>query len=180
MKRIILAVVALGAVVACADKPEMTAVDTGTDSFTPAEASIGASASARREIEALKSAWDAAWAAKDARAYAANYTANAEFVNPVGGVVAGRQGIRAAHVFLFTGPFAGSTQSSEVRRTVFLTRAIRIVDLDVALTGYAGLPPGLRETAPGIVRTRVKWVVVERQGGWKILAQHMTALPPAP
>lgn len=105
---------------------------------------------------------------------------HAEFVNPVGGIIAGREAIQAQHAFLFSGPFAASTQASEIRRTVFLAGGVRMVDLDVVLTGYAAPPPGLRETEPGVIRTRVKWVVVKRGGGWRILAQQMTPLPPAP
>lgn len=141
---------------------------------------VGALPEDRQGIEALKSAWDAAWAAKDATAYAANYTVDAEIVNPVGGVLSGREAIRAAHAFLFSGPFAGSTSTSEVRRMMFLTETNAIVDLDVVLTGYRAVPPGLRETEPGVVRTRVKWVAVKRAANWEILTQQLTALPPPP
>jgi uncharacterized protein (TIGR02246 family) len=155
-------------------------VDTEDGSLTSAEADLGSSSSANQGIGALKNAWDAAWAAKDAEAYARNYTVESELVNPLGGILVGREGIRAQHVILFGGPFAGSTSTTTVRRTVFLTRDTRMVDLDVALAGFTGLPPGLRETEPGVLRTRMKLIVVERLGGWKILAQQFTAVAPAP
>jgi hypothetical protein len=84
------------------------------------------------------------------------------------------------HELLFSGPFAGSTSTSEVRRTVFLDRDARMVDLDVTLTGFAGPLPGLPEVEPGVVRVRVKWIVVRRESGWKILAQQITARAPTP
>jgi len=176
----ILPVVALGVLAGCTDTPEVTAVDTESGSAASVEASLSATAGPNRGITALKNAWDAAWAAKDAAAYARNYTLNGELVNPLGGILASREEVRAQHELLFNGPFAGSTSISEVRRMVYLAPDIRMLDFDVTLTGYAGLPPGLVETEPGVVRTRMKLIVVERQGGWKILAQQITPVLPPP
>src|SRR5687767_13532575 len=85
----------------------------------------------------------------------------------------------AQHEFLFNGPFAGSTSTSEVRRTVYPGEDARMVDLDVTLTGFAGVPPGLPQVEPGVVRTRIKLIVVRRDAGWKILAEQVTAQVPA-
>jgi uncharacterized protein (TIGR02246 family) len=115
----------------------------------------------------------AAWAAKDAAAYAAIYAEDLEFVNPLGVRSSGRQAFEATHVFLFGGPFAGSTQSIDVVDVNFLTGTIATVLQDVTLTGYAFLPPGL-PSSNGVVRTSVTWVVVKRQGEWQIMHQQMT------
>jgi uncharacterized protein (TIGR02246 family) len=85
----------------------------------------------------------AAWTAKDPAAYAAPYAVDAQLISPVGSILSGREGVRAQHAFLFAGPFAGSTQTIEVRGIQFLTGTIAIVYQDVTLTGYAFLPPGL-------------------------------------
>jgi len=50
---------------------------------------------------------------------------------------------------------------------------LRIVHQDVALTGYAFLPPGLPASG-GVVATRVTWVVEKRGGSWEIVFQQMT------
>jgi len=115
----------------------------------------------------------AAWTAKDAAAYAAPYAADMQGVSPRGDLFVGRDAFRAQHVFLFGGPFAGSTQTIEVRDIRFLTGTIAIVQQDVALTGYAFLPPGLPSSG-GVVRTRVTWVVEKRGGKWEIVFQQMT------
>jgi uncharacterized protein (TIGR02246 family) len=172
----VLALLAFGILAGCSDKPEVTALDSEDGSTTSVEASLSATAG----ITALKDAWDAAWAAKDAAAYARNYTVNGELVSPLGDILEGREAIRAQHEFLFGGPFAGSTSISEVRRTVFLAGDVRMLDLNVELTGFAALPPGLHETEPGVVRTRMKLIVVQRESGWKILAQQITAVAPTP
>jgi uncharacterized protein (TIGR02246 family) len=115
----------------------------------------------------------AAWTAKDAAAYTAAYAEDVQVVNPVGALVSGRDALRAQHAFLFAGPFAGSTQTIDVRDIQFLTGTIAIVHQNVALTGYAFLPPGLPSSG-GVVRNRVTWVVEKRDGSWEIVFQQMT------
>src|SRR5918994_1718340 len=166
----IFALAAAGVFVGCTDKPEVTAVDSEAGSPVGVEASLGATTALNQGIASLINAWDEAWNTGDATAYARNYTVNGELVNPLGGILDGREAIRTQHEFLFDGPFAGSTSTSEVRRTVYLGQDVRMVDLDVTLTGYAGLPPGLPEVEPGVIRTRIKLIVVRREPGWKILA----------
>jgi uncharacterized protein (TIGR02246 family) len=179
MKRI-LALVALGVLAGCTDTPEVTAVDSEAGSPAAMEASFGTTTALPSGIAALKNDWDEAWEEKDAAAFARSYAVRGELVTPLGGILDGREAIRAQHEFLFNGPFAGSTSTSEVRRTVYLGEDVRMVDLDVTLTGFAGPLPGLPEVEPGVVKTRIKWIVVRREAGWKILAQQITALVPAP
>jgi uncharacterized protein (TIGR02246 family) len=132
------------------------------------------------QIEALETAWSAAWEAKDAAAFAANYAEDAEFINPIGGILAGRAAIGAQHTLLFNGPFAQSTQTVEVRRIEFLTGSIAIVFLDMTFSGFAGLPGGLQPTEPGVLRGRLTWVVMKNGGEWQIVSQQMTPFPPLP
>lgn len=154
---------------------------TGPIASHTTSAAIGASSNQSDAIADLVATATAAWTAKDATAYASIYSEDVEVINPVGGNLSGREGMRQQHAFLFNGPFAGSTQTIVVRRVQYLTGTIAIVDQNVALTGYAFLPPnGLKPTEPGVVRTNVRWVVVKRGGAWEIAAQQMTLIPPAP
>ena len=153
-----------------------------TDPVAPtrASASIGASPNQTDAIADLVAAATAAWTAKDAAAYAAVYSEDVVFIGPSSGILSGRDAVRQQHAFLFSGPFAGSTQTITVTRVQFLTGTIAIVDQNVALTGYAFLPGALRPTEPGVVRTVVRWVIEKRGGTWEIVAQQMTGVPPAP
>jgi uncharacterized protein (TIGR02246 family) len=137
------------------------------------QASLGFDSHAAAEIMAIVDAVTAAWTAKDAAAYAAPYAADVQLVNPVGGRLTGRDAFRAQHVFLFGGPFAGSTQTIAVQGIIFLSGTSAVVTQDVSLTGYAFLPPGLPSNN-GVVRNRVVWVVEKRGGAWEILYQQMT------
>jgi uncharacterized protein (TIGR02246 family) len=144
-----------------------------------ASAAVGATQSQAGAVADLVAIATAAWTAKDAAAYASIYSEDAQVISPIGSYLLGREGVRQGHVFLFNGPFAGSTQTISIRSIQFLTGTIAIVDQDVALTGYAFLPPnGLRATEPGVVRTTVRWVVMKRGASWEIVAQQMTLIPP--
>jgi uncharacterized protein (TIGR02246 family) len=172
-----LSMVLLAGIIAGCDTSGATNANLGEDTPVMSQVRTEPTAAQVRGITTLLDAYDAAWAAYDATAFAANYMEDGEIINPIAGILAGREAIRAAHAFLFTGPFAGSTSSTAVRRMVFLTGTTAMVDLNVTLTGYQALPPGLPESEPGVVRTRVKWIVVRQGEGWLILAQQMTPLP---
>jgi uncharacterized protein (TIGR02246 family) len=156
---------------ACSDGSDTTApVEARTVAVSAQPVSTSISTDPILDIVA---AVTAAWAAKDAAAYAAPYAADMQAVSPRGDLIAGRDAFRAQHMLLFGGPFAGSTQTIEVRDIRFLTGTIAIVQQDVTLTGYAFLPPGLPSSG-GVVRTRVTWVVEKRGGSWEIAFQQMT------
>lgn len=178
-KRLITAAVLPMLVAACGDAP----TELGPTESVTTHAAVSAAvtpAGMTEGVEDLVLAQEAAWAAKDAAAYAATYTEDAELVNPVAGILVGRAGILAGHAFLFnpaTGPFRASTSSLTVRDIVFLSGTVALVKLDVTLTGFSGLPPGLPAVEPGVVRTRVSWIAVRQGPQWQIMYQQMTPHP---
>lgn len=130
-------------------------------------------------VVALLDRWTDAWAAMDARAFAATYAEDADFVNPLGAVVSGRAAIEAAHTFLFGSLFAGSRQTWEIRRLVPVTGNVGLVDLNVELAGFQATPPGLLVSPDGVVRTRARLTVARGKGGmWEIQSQQLTAYVP--
>lgn len=168
---------AVVALTACADGQRTLGpeADTGP-AFVVAEGHVAG-------IQDLIAAQDAAWAAKDPVAYAATYTEDTEVIAPIGLILSGRATVQGQHAFLFnpaTGFFRNSTSVWSLRSLTFLTGTVALVKLDVTLTGFSGLPPGLQATEPGVVRTRVTWVAVKEGSDWKIQHQQMTALPPSP
>jgi len=156
---------------ACGNQQDSTAPTGARPVEVSAQSISGGNATAA--IEEIVNDVTAAWAAKNATAYAAHYAEDMQAVSPTGILQAGREAFRAQHVFLYNGPFAGSTQTIEVRDIRFLTGTIAIVQQDVSLTGYAFLPPGLPSSG-GVVRSRVTWVVEKRGGSWEIVFQQMT------
>lgn len=165
--------------VACNDAPDALAPRGAADaafSNVPAAGQVDG-------IQALTAAQDAAWAAKDASAYADTYTEDVEVINPVGGILSGREAVRAQHAFLFnpvSGFFRATTSTWTLRDLSFLTGTTALVKHDVVLTGISQLPPGLTPFAPGEVRTRVTWIAVKEGSQWRIRFQQMTPIPPPP
>jgi len=174
-----LAVLALGFTAGCGDSPVAEAapgegLQASSASFSALPAPPPAAA---RGIDDLLARWTAAWNAMDGMAFGANYAEDADFVNPLGGVVTGSAAIGATHVFLFSanGPFRGSRSSYQIRRMVALTGNLAIVDLNTELRNVAFLPPGLSASPDGVVRTRGRLIVGTVHGEWKILAQQYTS-----
>jgi hypothetical protein len=69
----------------------------------------------------------------------------------------------------------GSTLALAVRDIEFLTGTAAIVYLDLSITGYAFLPPGLPASSDGVLRARVTWVVEKLRGEWQILFMQNTS-----
>jgi uncharacterized protein (TIGR02246 family) len=175
MPRIIIPLIVV--VGACSDAPSATSVRAARPS-EPAYDKGGQSAA--QGIDDVIAALNAAWAAKNAAAYAAPLAEDAVIITPVGTILSGRAAFQARHVILFAGPLKASTQILTVQRVQLLTGTIAIVDGQAVLTGFAAIPPGQPATEPGVARSLVRWVLEKRGGDWEIVAQQSTGIPPTP
>lgn len=160
---------------ACADGDGAVEPNARAQTVAAPQASVQELRSGTAAIMDIVDAATAAWSAKDATAYAALYSADLVMINPLGAVVSGRTAFEATHVFLFNGPFAGSTMTIAVTGINFLTGTLALVYQDVTLTGYAFLPPGL-PSQNNAVNVRVTWVVAKHRGTWEIISQQMTPI----
>jgi uncharacterized protein (TIGR02246 family) len=164
---------------ACSETPSAPSGGSALGSPEPADADMAVVAVGNEgEILALVDAGETAWAAKDPAAYAAIFADDVEFISPLGTYLHGRSAVRAQHVLLFGGPFAGSTLDIVPESIRFLTGTVAVVDVRNDLTGYQFLPPGLVAAEPGVLRVLVRWVVVKRAGRWEIAFNHMTQVLP--
>lgn len=175
------AVVALS-VASCSDGPSAPETTTGGLPATAAELTelelAAVAAGQEQHVMALIAEGEAAWDAGSAAGYAALFAEDVDFISPLGTYLFGREAVRAQHVLLFGGPFAGSTLDIESRQILFLTGTVAVVDLRYTLTGYRFLPPGLVATEPGMLRNLVRWVVVKRGGEWYVRSMQMTPVQP--
>lgn len=158
---------------ACADGDGPLEAGASAQAVAAPQASVQQLRSGTAAIMDIVDAATAAWSAKDASAYAALSSVDLVWINPLGAVLIGRATFEAQHMFLFSGPFAGSTQTIAVTGINFLTGTLALVYQDVTLTGYAFLPPGL-PAQNGAVNVRATWVVAKRGGTWEIISQQMT------
>lgn len=122
---------------------------------------------------------DAAWSAMDAVAWSKEFSSDAQFVNILGQTMDGNTAIRDRHAFLFNGPFKGSRLASTVSRLKFVGPLAAVVECNQSLTGYVALPPGARETQPGVLKTRMVHVVAKVNGTWTVISTQNTQLQPS-
>lgn len=132
-----------------------------------------------REIHRIVAAQVDGWNRGDAAAWGADCDAAVGFTNIVGMRWDTQRGNVERHAEMFRGPFAGSTLAVEIERLAFPEPNVALVELLTTLTGHRGLPPGIRAAADGRLLTRMLEVLAKRDGRWRIVACHNTAVAPA-
>jgi len=131
-----------------------------------------------REAEKLTemfSAMQKAWNAGDAAAYVAAMTDDAEFITPLGTVLSGKEAVRKHHRELFRTSFKGSHQEFRVRNVRFVRPRVAICDLEVTVTRFQSLPPGLTAKKGEPLRLRTMYVLT-RDAGWVIAGGQSTEM----
>jgi uncharacterized protein (TIGR02246 family) len=159
--------------IACGESPETVAPEARARDSAPAMSIVGSGGGDLRGVQALVDEFEAAFVAKDAVAYGAAYAVDADFVNPIGVLTAGRAALVALHAFAFSSFFAGASFTAELHHVQFLTGTIALADVHTTLWGGAGTPPPWAVVSPdGKVRARTRWLIVKRNGAWEILVSY--------
>ena len=140
-----------------------------------ARAAQGDESSIRASLDRLALAWNA----PDAGVWAKEYWPDGELINVLGLVYLTPGEIRDRTAEILAGPFRGSHFAFAVRRMRFIGADAAIVDTDITVTGFHGLP-GILPTRPAELVTRMKHVYERRHGSWRIIASQNTAIVPAP
>ncbi len=122
----------------------------------------------------------AAWNGGDAAAWSKDFVPDADFINIVGTVFEGREQIEQRHAAIFATLFKGSQARVTVRRIAFLDADTAVVDTTHEVTAYAGLPPGVQATEPGLLRTQMRYVMKRSEGQWRIAFGQNTDVKPRP
>jgi uncharacterized protein (TIGR02246 family) len=130
-------------------------------------------------IRGLVAAQAEAWNRGDATAWSKVFEPDADFVNIFGMVFSGRKEIEERHAAVFATFFKSSQSVVTVRRVVFLTPRLAIVDSDHVVTDYGALPATLHPV-DGAVRTRMKYVLRKSARGWSVVAAQNTEIKPLP
>jgi len=122
----------------------------------------------RAVVEALVGRLEAAWNAADAAAFAAEFTADADFVNVRGDYSSGRDAIVHGHAAIWQSIYAGSTIRYSLSRLRPLAPGVLLAHLDAHLRVPAGPLAGEIRAIPSLV-------LVSEDGAWRIAAFHNTA-----
>ena len=127
---------------------------------------------AQEEISLILDRQQEAWNRSDAAGYSADCDENVSFTNIVGQVFFGCKAFEEKHAQIFATIFKESTLNMSVRRIHFPASNVAVVDIEVQLSGYQALPPGVKHPADSVLRTRLLQVFVHSDVGWRVVAYH--------
>jgi uncharacterized protein (TIGR02246 family) len=145
----------------------------------PSRWSVAQSApSPESQIKHILSAQEVAWNVGDSTSWGSAFTEDADFINVLGQAFHGRETIVQLRAREFAGAFKGSHATVTVRQFRQLTPDVVMVEAVHEVTGYKTLPPGIVPTTPGMLRTRMKYVLIKREEAWQIVAAQNTAVLP--
>jgi uncharacterized protein (TIGR02246 family) len=130
------------------------------------------------EVTTVLEALPVAWNARDASMWVANFASSSDFTNILGMHFDDRAANEARHATLFESIFSNSTLEAEVLDVRILGDDAAVAEVAFRLVGYERLPPGVIETEPGELRTRLITVLERREGRWQIVAAQNTAILP--
>jgi len=130
------------------------------------------------EISAIIGGLPAAWNSRDASSWVANFSSASDFTNILGMHFEDRAANEARHATLFETIFRESHLEAEVLEVRVLGDDAAIAEVGFRLVGYERLPPGVIETMPGELRTRLITVLELVGEEWKIVAAQNTAILP--
>ena len=127
-------------------------------------------------LRSLMADLDQAWNRGDAKAWASHYVEDGELINILGGVFSGKDAIERRHAEILSTFFQGSRHRGRIRRMRLINSNAAIVDVDVELSNYKALPPGIQESPDHVLRTRLQHVLSKAEGRWMIVASQNTAM----
>ena len=116
-----------------------------------------------------------AWAKSDAKALAALYTTDADYVSSTGLPARGRAEIEKAYITQFSGAYKGTSLKNAITNVRFLKPDIAIANGTFEVTGLRG--PGGQE-APSRKGMSIS-ILVKQNGQWLITALRAW-VPPSP
>jgi uncharacterized protein (TIGR02246 family) len=138
------------------------------------------SPSPEAQIQRILTKQEIAWNVGDSASWGSAFTEDADFINILGQVFHGREAITQLHALILAGQFKGSHNTVTMRQFRQITPEVVLVEALHEVTGYKSLPPGIAPTEGGLLKTRMKYVLVKRDETWQIVAAQNTAILPSP
>ena len=114
---------------------------------------------------------ESGWNASNARRYCARLLRDATLTSFQGSVYEGRAEIEDRMADLFANFFKGTRISMKIRKIRFEGN-VAIVEIDTELNAVKTLPPGIRASADGKLRTRLLEAMVNEKDTWSVVALH--------
>ena len=114
---------------------------------------------------------ESAWNTGSARRYCARIRTDATLTSIQGSVHGGRESIEGRMSEVFASVFKGTRISMKIQRIRFEGN-VAMVEIDTEVNAVKTLPPGIRASADGKLRTRLLEVMVNDNNTWSVLALH--------
>ena len=114
---------------------------------------------------------ESAWNTGSARRYCARIRMDATLTTIQGGVHGGRESIEGRMSEVFANVFKGTRIIMKIQRIRFEGN-VAMVEIDTEVNAVKNLPPGIRASADGKLRTRLLEVMVNDNNTWSVLALH--------
>ncbi len=144
--------------------------------FSSGFRACAADASDEMLIRKLLTEQSAAWNRGDGAAWARDFTDDADFVNIRGDVIRGCGEISQKISGALSTVFKGSILTVDIRRFVLLTPDAALIDANFDLTGFGTLAPGITPTNDDVLKTRMKYIALKRDGQWRFVSAQNTAI----
>jgi uncharacterized protein (TIGR02246 family) len=90
----------------------------------------------------------------------------------MGTVFYGRSALQERVSAIFATVFKNSVLTHKIQKIRFVRPDVAIVDITTEMTGYRALPPGVKASADGKLRTSMLQVMVKQHGAWWVNAFH--------
>jgi uncharacterized protein (TIGR02246 family) len=139
------------------------------------------SPSPESQIQRILTKQEIAWNVGDSTSWGSAFAEDADFINILGQVFHGREAITQLHAIILSGQFKGSHATVTMRQFRQISPDVVLVEALHEVSGFKSLPPGITPTEAGLLKTRMKYVLLKHDELWQIIAAQNTAvLPPSP
>jgi len=127
-------------------------------------------------ITALLNGMVKTWNAGDAAAYSNGFADEMDFIDAAGTVYKTRDEFQQQLTKLFRSAYKGAHADMQIRRLYFVRPRVATCDMDVAITRYHAVPPGLSARNGQPLRIRVKYVLSSEPRAWLIVSGQETQI----
>lgn len=128
--------------------------------------------SIKAEVNAMAKAWNQG----DVAGMSAYMGNQVSVVTPAGKAIVGRQEVDKYHADIMKKHFAGSHKAVNVRDIRFVRPRVALCDVEVTITRYKSLPPGISVKAGQPFRLLTRYVLSKDARDWTIAAAQSTVL----
>jgi uncharacterized protein (TIGR02246 family) len=113
-----------------------------------------------------------AWNKGDAKEYVKSFMEEGIFTIISGATYHTQTELEERVAFIFSTIFKNSSYNRKINQIKFIAENIALVELEVEIANYQGLPPGVKASEDKILRTSMLQVLMKGNDEWSVAAFH--------